>query len=303
MNALDRCSSWPVERVAAAVIVHSNGHDRSSRVVASHGDTEGVFRLASLAKPISSWAILVAVEEGIVDLDTSLPDEFAGQANVILRHLLSHAGGYPFNGTTPISRPERTRTYSNGGIELAAQLVENASEMDFAEYLDLAVFAPLAMSASSLRGSPAHRVASSVDDLVRFLTEVWAPTLISTPTARAAVSIQFPTLGGMVPGVGRYDECPWGLGFEIRGGKSPHWTGTRNGPDTYGHFGGAGTLMWTDPSAALSLIALTDRPFDEWADDALRFWPELSDAVLEQFSESSSPGEPAGPSRSSESRS
>ena len=292
MPALDRCSTWPVDRVAAAVIAHSDG---SSRTTATHGDTGGVFRLASLSKPLSSWAILVAIEEGIVDLDAVLSPEFAGQDGVTLRHLLSHAGGYPFNGTTPISLPERTRTYSNGGIELAARLVEDASEMAFAEYLDLAVFAPLGMTDSSLRGSPAHGVSSSVDDLVRFLAEVRSPTLISAPTAQTAVSIQFPTLGGMVPGVGRYDECPWGLGFEIRGNKSPHWTGTRNTPDTYGHFGGAGTLMWTDPSAAVSLIALTDRPFDEWADDALRLWPDLSDAVLDEFSRPTRSAPPSGP--------
>ena len=244
-----------------------------------------VFRLASLSKPISAWAILVAVEEGIVALDDELPAEAAGQTGVVLRHLLSHAGGYPFDGTTPIARPERTRTYSNGGIELAAGLVTTASEMDFAEYLDLAVFQPLGMTDSSLRGSPAHRVWSTVDDVVRFLADVHSPTLLSKSTANAAISVQYPSLGGMVPGVGRYDECPWGLGFEVRGTKSPHWTGSNNAPATYGHFGGAGTMMWTDPVAGLSLVALTDRPFDQWADDALRLWPELSDAVLDEFSE------------------
>ena len=290
MTSLDRCSAWPVEHVAAAVIRHrviseneASDHGQSNQVVATHGDTRALFRLASLAKPISSWAILVAVEEGIVGLDDELPADFAGQTGVVLRHLLSHAGGYPFNGTTPIARPERTRTYSNGGIELAAELVAAASEMDFADYLDLAVFQQLGMADSSLRGSPAHRVWSTVDDVVRFLGEVYSPTLLSGSTGDDAVSVQYPSLGGIVPGVGRYDECPWGLGFELRGAKTPHWTGSRNAPGTYGHFGGAGTMMWTDRDAGLSLVALTDRPFDEWADDALRLWPELSDAVLDEF--------------------
>jgi hypothetical protein len=35
-----------------------------------------------------------------------------------------------------------------------------------------------------------------------------------------------------------------------------------------------------DPVADLALVALTDRPFDEWRDDALRLWPALGDAVL-----------------------
>jgi CubicO group peptidase (beta-lactamase class C family) len=280
MTALDLCADWPVDNVSAAVVQHGPG---TSTVASTHGDTTRVFRLASLAKPMTSWAVLVAVEEGIVDLDAELPESFAGQRNCTVRHLLCHAGGYPFNGTTPIALPERTRTYSNGGIELAAALVEQASEMTFAEYLRLAVFEPLGMQDSELRGSPAHRVWSTVDNVVRFLSEVRNPSLVSAAMAADAVRVQYPTLAGMVPGVGRFAPCPWGLGFEIRGDKSPHWTGARNSPSTYGHFGGAGTLMWTDPQADVSLIALTDRPFDEWDAEALRHWPQLSDIVVEEF--------------------
>ncbi len=280
MTALDLCADWPVDNVSAAVVPHGPG---TSTVASTYGDTNRVFRLASLAKPMTSWAVLVAVEEGIVDLDAELPESFASQRNCTLRHLLSHAGGYPFNGTTPIAVPERTRTYSNGGIELAAALVELGSEITFAEYLRLAVFEPLGMQDSELRGSPAHRVWSTADDVVRFLSEVRNPSLVSAATAAEAVRVQYPTLAGMVPGVGRYAQCPWGLGFEIRGDKSPHWTGARNSPGTYGHFGGAGTLMWTDPRADVSLVALTDRPFDEWNTEALRHWPQLSDSVIEEF--------------------
>jgi hypothetical protein len=35
-----------------------------------------------------------------------------------------------------------------------------------------------------------------------------------------------------------------------------------------------------DPVADLALVALTDRAFDDWRDDALRLWPALGDAVL-----------------------
>jgi hypothetical protein len=31
---------------------------------------------------------------------------------------------------------------------------------------------------------------------------------------------------------------------------------------------------------AVACVALTDRPFDDWADTALRVWPELSDALI-----------------------
>jgi CubicO group peptidase (beta-lactamase class C family) len=76
------------------------------------------------------------------------------------------------------------------------------------------------------------------------------------------------------------DPNDWGLGFEIRSEKTPHWTGRSNSPSTYGHFGQSGTFLWIDPRARLGLVALTDRDFDEWARTA---WPALSDAVLAAY--------------------
>ena len=54
--------------------------------------------------------------------------------------------------------------------------------------------------------------------------------------------------------------------------------------ETFGHFGGAGTFMWVDPAVGVACLALTDRAFDEWAAEALRAWPEFSDAVLAEAS-------------------
>jgi CubicO group peptidase (beta-lactamase class C family) len=141
------------------------------------------------------------------------------------------------------------------------------------------------MTATQLRGSPAHQVISTVADQVAFLRELRTPTLISAASAAEYSSVQFPHLDGLIPGLGRYSPCPWGLGCEIRGEKSPHWTGTANSPATFGHFGGAGTFLWVDPQANTAVVALTDRLFDEWAADALRLWPQLSDTVLREASD------------------
>ena len=47
-------------------------------------------------------------------------------------------------------------------------------------------------------------------------------------------------------------------------------------------------MMWIDPAVrpdhSLGLVVLTDRAFDEWADEALRRWPAVSDAVIEELS-------------------
>src|SRR5262249_31618801 len=159
-----------------------------------------------------------------------------------------------------------------------------AAGITFADYLNEAVLQPLAMASTELKGSPAHRMWSTAADLTHFLVEVRDPTLISRASATEATTVQFPTLNGIIPGVGRYSPCPWGLGFEIRGHKNPHWTGTTNSPSTFGHFGGAGTFSWVDPAVGVASLALTDRPFDDWADKALQVWPAISDAILAEAS-------------------
>jgi CubicO group peptidase (beta-lactamase class C family) len=269
VSALDLTSSWPVPHVAASVM-------RSGSVVATAGDQRHRFRVASISKPITAWAALIAVEEGIVDLDTPI-----GQPDCTLRHLLAHAGGYPFEGSAPIARPGWTRIYSNTGVELVADEIAERAQMPFADYLAAAVFEPLGMSSTELIGSPANGVHSCAADLGAFIGEVVRPSLLHRTTVDDAIRPQYPMLSGIVPGVGRFDRCPWGLGFEIRGEKVPHWTGERNSASTFGHFGGAGTMFWIDPDADLAVIALTDRDFGPWA---LEAWPEFSDAVLDEFS-------------------
>ena len=215
--------------------------------------------------------MLVAAEEGVVDLD-----EAAGPPGSTVRHLLAHASGLPFEGETPIAEPGKRRIYSNTGFERLAAHVEAAAEMPFAEYLRAAVFEPLGMK-SELRGSAASGVQGTLDDTLSLARELLRPTLVAPETLAEAATVQFPELGGVLPGVGRFDPNDWGLGFELKGGKRPHWTGTRNSPRTFGHFGGSGTFLWVDPDADVALVALTDREFDDWA---LAAWPRLSDAVL-----------------------
>jgi CubicO group peptidase (beta-lactamase class C family) len=271
-RALDLVRSWPVHDVAAAVIVDGS-------MVDHEGPIDRPFRLASISKPIATWAMLVAVEEGIVSLEDRV-----GPAT--LRHLLAHAAGYGFDAAMPIVSPERKRIYSNTGIEVAAEHVAAASEMKFEDYLNESVLAPLGMTHTELHGSPAHGLWSCVTDLAIFVREVTRPVLVSKATAALALRPHFPALGGIVPGVGRFDTCPWGLGFEIRGDKTPHWMGAQNSASSFGHFGGSGTMMWIDPSTdpVIGLVALTDRRFDEWSADALRLWPAISDAVIAEFS-------------------
>jgi CubicO group peptidase (beta-lactamase class C family) len=126
-----------------------------------------------------------------------------------------------------------------------------------------------------------------VGDLARVAAELLAPGTVVHPTTVAALAtVQFQGLSGVVPGFGRQATNDWGLGFEIRDSKSPHWTGAANSPATYGHFGRSGTFLWVDPVARLGLVVLTDTEFEQWAKDA---WPPLADAVLAAYRDDAGP--------------
>jgi CubicO group peptidase (beta-lactamase class C family) len=271
MQALHLVATWPVEHVAAAVV--------TPETVETIGDTERVYRLASLTKPMTTWAVMIAVEEGVLALDAPLHYVNA-PAGATLRHLLAHAAGFGFDGDEPERPVGQRRVYSNTGIERAADELAGSADMPFEQYLREAVWEPLGMSTATLNRSPAHGVRASTSDAALFVSEMLRPKLVCAATHAEITSIQFPELAGSVPGVGRFDPCPWGLGVEIRGAKAPHWTGRANSPATFGHFGGSGTMMWVDPSIDAGLVALTDREFSEWQDEALMLWPELSDAVV-----------------------
>jgi CubicO group peptidase (beta-lactamase class C family) len=269
LAALDE---WPVPHAAAAVVGPSG-------VLAVHGAADEELPLASVTKPLAALAILVAVEEEAVSLDDpAAPDLLPGAT---LRHLLAHASGVAPERPLRSFPPAQRRVYSNVGIELAAGLVERATDLPFARYLDEAVVRPLGLTHTSLPGSPARDGVSSVADLSRVLHELLSSTgLLSAPMRDDLASVQYAGLRGVLPGYGPQDPNDWGLGVEIRAAKSPHWTGSRNSPATFGHFGQSGTMLWLDPDARLGLVALTDRDFGDWARAA---WPALSDAVLDTY--------------------
>lgn len=255
---------FPVESFGVSVIDPDGTH--------VHGNVDRVQRIASVSKPLAAWATLVAVEEGSVSLDDPV-----GQPGCTLRHLLAHAGGYPFFGDEPVGKPGAKRIYSNTGFDMIAAHVESATDMPFGAYMAEAVFAPLGMKSTELRGSCAKDAWSNVADLSLFLRELRRPSLLARETYVEAVTPIFPELDGVLPGLGHMDPCPWGLGLEIRGHKSPHWTSPENSSATFGHFGGIGTFLWVDPVADVACVLLAEREFDEWGAE---HWPAFSTAVL-----------------------
>jgi CubicO group peptidase (beta-lactamase class C family) len=185
----------------AALVVVDAGRQVIAERYAGSADREGTrpvgpgtrFALASLTKPLVALAALVAVEEGLAELDQPLAEHVPGAApQLTLRNTLAHYSGLPEGvptrtlGAGPIPTwdearaayaqvaPERgageRRVYSNPGYVLAGLAVEHAAGMPFERYLDEAVLGPLGMGGTTL-GLPA-----ALDDEAAWVREpgLWA---------------------------------------------------------------------------------------------------------------------------------
>ena len=165
---------WPVDHVAAAVVTDA---------VVTAGETERVFRLASVTKLLTAYAALIAVEEGAVDWDSP-----AGPPGSTVRHLAAHASGLSFAEGKVQAAPGTRRIYSNVGFDALGEAVAEGAGMPFAEYLHEAVCVPLGMTATRLTGSPGSEAESSVDDLARFAAELHAPDAHRPPSTTPPAS-------------------------------------------------------------------------------------------------------------------
>ena len=263
-NPLDQVASWPA---TAAVGVAS-----ASGLMESTGPADRPFAWASVTKLLTALAALDGVQRGLLDLD-----EPAGPPGSTIRHLLAHASGLAFDSDAILAQPGRRRVYSNRGIEVVAEILAARSGRSFETLLAEEICLPLGMVGTRLRGSPAWGAVGPLSDLMNLAVELASPSLIAEDLLAEATRTAFGGLSGVLPGFGRQDPCDWGLGFEIRDGKSPHRTGTSNSPRTFGHFGRSGSFLWVDPDVGLTCVSLADREFDDWARQA---WPKLSDDLL-----------------------
>jgi CubicO group peptidase (beta-lactamase class C family) len=142
-------------------------------------DAATLFAIRSVSKSFTSLAVLMAVQDGLVDLDTPITEylpEFTvrsrfeehPQRRMTLRHLLSHNAG--FTHETPLTDsvdddfesyitsisdtwlrfPVGYRlAYANLGTDLAAYILQERSGMPFARYVRQKVLDPLGMTSSS----------------------------------------------------------------------------------------------------------------------------------------------------------
>ena len=263
VKALRQIDGWPVPFAAAGALTVEGR-------IETHGDTGRSLRLASVSKPVAALAVLVAAEEGVVDLD-----EPAGPPGSTVRHLLAHASGLPFQGTTPVAPPGRRRIYSNEGFRMLGAHLTARAEMPFGDYVRAAVCEPLEIGLDP-SGDPGSGMHAPLADVLAIGRELLASTILAEETLAEMTAVQFAGLAGVLPDWGRFEPLDWGLGVQINT-RPASWMGMRPSPRAFGHFGGSGTFLWIDPEVGVACAALSNREFGDWAKAA---WPVLSDAVL-----------------------
>ncbi len=214
---------------------------------------------------------------------------------------------------TPLEAPPGTRIqYDNVGYGLLAAVVEWRMKQGFADALRELVLDPLGIE-GYLGTEPPRAVATLADvrgrrgsalepfnsAFWRSLALPWAGLLTTAEGALALVRAfaGYPAgflrpetraeatrnqtgdlAGGFVKPL-FWSPCPWGLGPDLRGDKSPHWAPAEAGPDSFGHSGASGCLAWAAPSAGVAWAILGARTADSgWL---LRRAPAIGAAILD----------------------
>ena len=244
-------------------------------VLHESGDVDEIFSFASVTKPIVAWSALVAVDRGLLDLDA--PAGAPAPDGATIGHLLSHSSGIAADSDERLASPGTRRIYSNRGIEILGQWLQEATGTPLETWVETTVLEPLGMASVLIPGSPAHSGEGSARDLSLFARELASPRLVSPALAERACAPVLPELDGVLPGYGRQVPNPFGLGVEVRGAKSQHWTGKGNSPQTFGHFGQSGSFMWVDPVAERQAVFLGAEPFGQVH---RKTWPALGDQIL-----------------------
>ena len=244
-------------------------------VLYESGDVDEIFPFASVTKPIVAWSALVAVDRGLLDLDA--PAGAPAPDGATIGHLLSHSSGIAADSDERLATPGTRRIYSNRGIEILGQWLQEATGTPLETWVESTVLEPLGMASVLIPGSPAHSGEGSARDLSLFARELASPRLVSPALAERACAPVLPELDGVLPGYGRQVPNPFGLGVEVRGAKSPHWTGKGNSPQTFGHFGQSGSFIWVDPVAERQAVFLGAEPFGQIH---RKTWPALGDQIL-----------------------
>jgi beta-lactamase class C len=216
--------------------------------------------------------------------------------------------------TAPIAPPNTKVFYSNVGYSLLAVIVTRLCRQPFKATLRQLVIEPLGIEAY-LGDEPPRRVATIADegeDPTRIGTALeWRNSALfrslATPSGGMVTNLDG-ALGllqaysgkpvgflrpetmaeatrnqtGMLDGEAgpfKWTPCPWGLGPELRGTKTPHWAPPAASAHSFGHAGDSGCIVWTDPGRDITWTIMCARAMDSaWF---LSAFTEIGAAILQ----------------------
>lgn len=219
--------------------------------------------------------------------------------------------------TPLISAPREVLRYSNVGPGITARAAEELLGRNYLEIVRERVLVPMDLSGIVMNpdDDQVQRIATLQDpanpgtawetynsawwrecavpwggyygtttDMLRFATSFLPgkQSVLSTNARREMTTDQVRGLEGGVNSMhAHWVPGYWGLGWEVKGTKQRHWTGTRTSEHTWVHWGFAGTLCWVDPTRGLGVAVFANRSVSSgWMFRPQR-WAQLSDALCD----------------------
>ncbi|MGL2964236.1 serine hydrolase [Flavobacterium sp. RSB2_4_14] len=155
-------------------VIYSHSFGLANETTKEKLNENSIFELASCSKQFTAMAIMILKEKGKLNLDDDIKKylpELSFYKGITIRNLLNHTGGLPdymelmdsifdkskiatnkdiidiFSNNQPkiLFEPNTKYEYSNTGYALLASIIEKASGMTYADYLNKTIFKPLKM--------------------------------------------------------------------------------------------------------------------------------------------------------------
>ncbi len=317
-------------------VLHLSAVGQSDLASGRKMKTNDIFWIASMSKPITAVAVAMLADDGKLGLDDPVEKylpEFrelwvvAEQSNerrvlvkaarpITLRDLLTHTSGLgEYRVTDPHwtlatmstvfareplrFQPGARWSYSTAGIDVLGRVVEVASGMPFARFLQRRLFDPLDMKDTTFWVSPAQKLRLAQSYLRNAQSGKLEPTTIAYMYGGAVTDQERPALGGAglfstAEDVARFYQMllnrgaahgrqllkpetvaamtrkqtgelharagmPWGLGFCIIEDPTQVEANATLSPGTFGHGGAFGTHSWADPKRGIVYVLMLQR--------------------------------------------
>jgi hypothetical protein len=118
----------------------------------------------------------------------------------------------------------------------------------------------------SALANPSDSMLATADGTLRLVRafQGWPTGFLRAETVAEATRNQVGDLGGGIIGFLEWPQCPWGLGPELYGAKTPHWAPAQAGADSFGHAGASGCMAWVAPAEGIAWSIHGTRHFANW---------------------------------------